>query len=189
MAHQDYVSKSNNKKNNPYKKSKDVEPKRFTLKVKIITLLTLVALAVFGYFLWTIKDNETSLPSDNNTLEQKQRLTQPKKSSIPDFDEDKDYEFMQGLKNKDVKGGEYETAEQKQYGLYCASFREYSRADTLKAKIAFAGVASKIKTKKGSNGTWHQVYIGPYPNKRAAEAEKHKLIRNKVPPCSLRAWK
>ncbi|MGJ8691570.1 MAG: SPOR domain-containing protein [Thalassotalea sp.] len=190
MAHQDYVSRQKNKKHNPYKKGKEAQPAKFSLKFKLIALTTLTALAVFSYLLWSIKDNEPSAQAPVIiSAEPKQAIKKRNTTDIPEFDEDKDYQFMEGLKHKNVKGGTYEAAELKQYGLYCASFREYQRADRLKAQIAFAGVASQIKTKQGTSGTWHQVFIGPYPNKRAAEADKHKLNRNKVPPCSLQTWK
>lgn len=187
MAHKDYVSRPANKKNNPYKPKQQQEAVGVSLKTKFIAVITLALLAGFAYFLWSIKDQKVDDAQIIETSENN-KINTPKTSSIPEYKDD-GLGYMNELKHKEVEGGKYETPKTSQYGLYCASFRQYSRAETLKAQIAFAGVASQIRTKTGSNGTWHQVLIGPYPNKRAGEAEKHKLIRNKVPDCTLRKWK
>jgi len=74
------------------------------------------------------------------------------------------------------------------YRLQCGSFRSMAQAESLKATIAFQGFESFIKQVKGKKSTWHQVYLGPFATKRAAEAARHKLQRAGLNYCEILYW-
>ena len=62
------------------------------------------------------------------------------------------------------------------------------QAQTLKAKIAFAGLVAEVKKTQGSNGIWYKVRLGPYETKRLAESDKNKLKRIKIMGCGIWLW-
>ena len=72
--------------------------------------------------------------------------------------------------------------------MQCGSFRTYPQAESLKAKIAFAGLISEIKETTGSSGIWYKVRLGPYKTKRQAESDKNKLKRVKIVGCGIWGW-
>ena len=72
--------------------------------------------------------------------------------------------------------------------MQCGSFRTHQQAETLKAKIAFAGLISEIKKTTGSNGIWYKVRLGPYETKRHAESDKNKLKRINIVGCGIWGW-
>ena len=73
--------------------------------------------------------------------------------------------------------------------MQCGSFKTQKQAETLKARIAFSGLEAQVKSVSGKNGTWHKVYLGPYPRKRLAEKDKHKLKRNNINYCQIWLWR
>ena len=72
--------------------------------------------------------------------------------------------------------------------MQCGSFRTLEQAQTLKAKIAFAGLVAEVKKTQGSNGIWYKVRLGPYETKRLAESDKNKLKRIKIMGCGIWLW-
>ena len=74
------------------------------------------------------------------------------------------------------------------YKMQCGSFRKRSQAEAMKAQIAFSGLVAKVSESSGKNGIWYKVALGPYPRKRMAEADKHKLKRNNITTCQIWLW-
>jgi len=187
MAHQDYVSRSSNKKNNPYKKSKGNEKaetqNNMPVKIKLIGAFTLIAITMFAYFLWSIKDNQA-----NPQAPTKSSTKQIETAELPAPPEEK-WTYVDGLKTKEIEVGEYEVKKTGPYAMQCGSFRSEAQAETLKAQIAFNGISSLIKSAKGKSGLWYKVVLGPYERKRTAEKDKHKLKNNKITGCQIWLWK
>lgn len=187
MAPQDYVSRSRTsaKKNTPYqKKTQEVIP-GVPLKTKLISLFTLLGISVFGYALWTIKDN-AAVPSTVIAPQHK-----PQKSAdnaLPEVPEEK-WAYMNELKTKQVEISEYEVKQTGPYQMQCGSFRTEKQADRLKAQIAFTGLEATIKRSQGKKFLYYKVILGPYPRKRLAEKDKHKLKNNKVNHCVIWSWR
>ncbi len=71
------------------------------------------------------------------------------------------------------------------YVMQCGAYKKAGQADARKLDIAFQGIKSEIRKKKGSS--WYRVVLGPYKLKRDAERDKHKLQRAKIEPCAI--WK
>ena len=187
MAHQDYVSRSSNKKNNPYKAKKGKDTSNhshvLSLKVKIIGLLTLFAIGAFSYFLWSIKDNQPT-PTPNKAVITKKTTT----TELPEPPVEK-WTYVDSLKSKEIEVGEYEVKDRGPWAMQCGAFRSSAQADRLKANIAFNGISSTVKTAKGKSGLWYKVVLGPYKRKRSAEKDKHKLRGNKISGCQIWLWK
>jgi len=185
MAHQDYVSRSNSakKKNNPYKKSQAEQPPILPTKVKLLAVFLLIGLLGFGYFLWSIKDIETEPVAQNKSIASKSKET----SELPRPPKEK-WQYMEELKTKEVEVGEYTVNEKGPWKMQCGSFKTHKQAEVMRATIAFAGLSAKVSSVKGSSGTWHKVYLGPYEKKRMAEKDKHKIKSRGVTTCQIWLW-
>lgn len=184
MAHQDYVSRTRTKNNkkSPYK-NKPESPQGLPAKVKLISLFLIVALPTFGYVLWSIKDNQPTTPT---AVEVKQKPPQ-KSTELPKPPEEK-WRYVDELKSKEVEVGEYEVKQKGPYKMQCGSFKTQKQANALKAKIAFAGLEAIVSKSVGTSATWYKVYLGPYPKKRGAEKDKHKLKNNGIHGCKIWNW-
>ncbi|REL28758.1 cell division protein FtsN [Thalassotalea euphylliae] len=181
MAPQDYVSRSNNKKRSPYKKQQ-AEATGMPMKVKLITLFTILAVAGAGYFLWFLKDVKPIA----HPVPKAPAVKATKKLPEPPAEK---WEYIDKLKQgTQIEGGHYEVEEKGPYKMQCGSFRKRSQAEAMKAQIAFSGLVAKVSESAGKNGIWYKVALGPYPRKRLAEADKHKLKRNNITTCQIWLW-
>lgn len=187
MAHQDYVSRSKSpkKKNNPYKKNQPEAAPGLPVKVKLIIALLVIALLGFAYLLWSIKDIE---PQATITPEASAKASTQKTTPLPTPPKEK-WQYMEELKSKEVEVGEYTVEEKGPYKMQCGSFKTEKQAQVMKATIAFTGLSAQISAVKGTNGTWHKVFLGPYARKRSAEKDKHKLKSNGITTCQIWLWK
>ncbi len=184
MAHQDYVSRSQNKKKSPYKTKAAPEP-TVTFKFKFILLLVLILIGGFGYGLWSIKDNKPQAIPERVMNTASKAVTE---KALPAPPKEK-WAYVDDLKSKEVEVGQYEVKNEGPYKMQCGSFRTKKQAEVLKATIAFSGLTSQVSAAKGSNGTWYKVFLGPYARKRQAEKDKHKLKSNNVNHCQIWLWK
>lgn len=171
MAHNDYISRKNTPKKNPYKKNQASQDDKFSLKNKLILLSTLILIGGFTYFLWNIKDKAPVEKIPQIIVKQEEVV-------LPEKHEEK-WGFMQDLKNKNVEKGEYDGENKTHptpYEIRCASFKSIERAESLKAQIAFTGLSAKIK----KVGSWYRVFLDGYENKRATQNDINKLKSNKL---------
>ncbi len=186
MSNQDYITRTpeKKKKNNPYKKSAPVAEPKSNIKIKLISVLSVLLIAGFVYGLWFLKTSPiTKEPTQVETT------TPTKKApSLPEPPKEK-WTYVENLKTKEIEVGEYEVKQNGPYRLQCGSFKTTERAETLKATIAFAGLEAAIIKSVGSNGTWYKVVLGPYSRKRLAEQDKHKLRNNSINRCQVLLWK
>jgi cell division protein FtsN len=63
------------------------------------------------------------------------------------------------------------------YSLQIASFKDYSKADHLKAQLTLQGYQVKISKHQNQKSVWYQVRLGPFQNKAAAFRVQKKLHR------------
>ncbi len=185
MAHQDYVAraKAPKKKHSSHKKQPEARP-GLPMKVKIITLIVLLAVIGFGYLLWYIKDIKPAPPVVSN----KTPTTTQQEGKLPEPPQEK-WQYMEELKSKEVEVGEYTVEAKGPYKMQCGSFKTSKQAQVMKANIAFSGLSAQISEVSGSNGTWYKVFLGPYNKKRSAEKDKHKLKSNGITTCQIWLWK
>jgi len=184
MAHQDYVSRAQNKKKSPYK-TKAAPQSIFTVKFKFVLLLLISLIGAFSYGLWTIKDKQpqatpVKIVKDKSQTVQEKSLPAPPKEK---------WAYVDSLKSKEVEVGEYEVKNKGPYKMQCGSFRTEKQAEVLKATIAFTGLTSQVSESKGQKGIYYKVFLGPYARKREAEKDKHKLKSNNVNGCQIWLWR
>ena len=177
MAHKDYVARGRSKKPTP------PLPKPSLPWLRIV--ITIILVAGFSYFLWSIKGTAPEVTS-NDVASTEQ--AQSEKDTMPDIPEE-EWEFIKSLPEFTV---EIEQKEQDQpivrRLMQCGSFRKNAQAQELKAKIAFQGLEAQVRSSKGSSGLWYRVILGPYDSKRVAEKDRHTLQRAKINGCKIWNW-
>lgn len=186
MSNQDYIARTpaKKKKNNPYKKNTPPPSPKVTVKAKLIGFIIIVLVIAFAYGLWFLKTS----PITKEPMQTVTTAPATKQPSLPKPPKEK-WTYVENLKTKKIEVGQYEVKQKGPYRLQCGSFKTTSRAETLKATIAFVGLEALIKKSIGSNGTWYKVVLGPYSRKRLAEQDKHKLRNNNVNRCQVLLWK
>ncbi|MBH0058383.1 SPOR domain-containing protein [Pseudoalteromonas sp. SWXJZ94C] len=172
MAQHDYINKKPaSRKNNKQTPAK----KPFPI---ILVVIAILLVSGFVYGLWFIKSN-----ADPKLVEKQANPVPPVKVVVP-----RTPEFIEEIRNHEIQV-EVKKLEQKgPYVMQCGSFRTHEQAESLKAKIAFAGLISEIKEASGTNGKWYKVRLGPYKTKRHAESDKNKLKRVRIVGCGIWGW-
>ena len=67
------------------------------------------------------------------------------------------------------------------YYLQVAAFQNPADADNLKARLALAGIESKIQTAQLPDGkTWHRVRVGPFSDQNELRASRDALKQNEL---------
>ncbi|ASM55372.1 hypothetical protein PNIG_a3481 [Pseudoalteromonas nigrifaciens] len=174
MAQHDYI----NKKPANRKKAKSAPAKK-PFPILLVLIVTLLV-AGFAYGLWFIKNN-----ADPELVEKQANPvpTTPVEVVVP-----RTPAFIKEIRNHEIQVEVKELEQKGPYVMQCGSFRTYLQAESLKAKIAFAGLISEIKETTGSSGIWYKVRLGPYKTKRQAESDKNKLKRVKIVGCGIWGW-
>lgn len=175
MAQHDFINKKpGNRKN------KKQPPKKKPFPI-LLLLFAIVLVGGFIFGLWYVKNN-----ADPALVEQQANPT--KAEPEPKIAKPRPPEFIKEIKEQEIQV-EVKKLEQKgPYVMQCGSFRTMSQAQTLKAKIAFAGLIAEVKKTTGSNGVWYKVRLGPYETKRLAESDKNKLKRSNIVGCGIWFW-
>ncbi|MGL4936722.1 SPOR domain-containing protein, partial [Shewanella sp.] len=98
--------------------------------------------------------------------------------------------YLNELENKNVEvdiPDVVSTRTPQQYQLQCASFRQESQANQMKAVIAFQGLEAQVRQIEGTTGMWYKVGLGPYETRRDAERKRHVLQKAGINGCQLLA--
>ncbi len=73
------------------------------------------------------------------------------------------------------------------YMLQAGSFRDYAKADRLKATVALLGLTARIqKVTIEGRGTWHQVRVGPFDSLRKLDQARARLQKQGIQPIVLK---
>tara|TARA_B100000809_G_C15058614_1_gene501538 strand:- start:115 stop:690 length:576 start_codon:yes stop_codon:yes gene_type:complete len=190
MANQDYVSRAPAKKKTNNRNSKKTAKKahKIPLKSKLVSLILIILISGFAYGLWSLKtDPSTKTPLVESIQTTTEIKSKNKVDELPELPKEK-WTYVKDLETKEIEVGEYEVKEKGPYKMQCGSFRTAKQAETLKANIAFSGLEAQVKSVVGKTGTWYKVFLGPYPRKRLAEKDKHKLKRNNINGCQIWFW-
>jgi len=183
MKNKDYVGQSNKRKKPPAKATQ-VARRPFPL-VRFVVVMALVA--GFAYFLYNINTNNPSSPQVVSETDKKE-TTRPEVRELPPPPTDEEWQFIEELENKQVDVTKDTLEAKGPFLMQCASFRNASDAQSLKAKIAFSGFESQVRATKGTTGIWHKVILGPFDKKRDAEKTRHILKRNNINGCAIWNW-
>lgn len=178
MAHKDYVARGRSKKQAP----PPPPPSLPWLRI----IITLILVAGFCYFLWSIKGTAPENTSNDQTVVDEQ--TQSDVNKMPDIPEE-EWEFIKSLPEFTVQIEHKEQDEPTVRRLIqCGSFRKKEQAQELKANIAFQGLEAQVRLSQGTSGVWYRVILGPYDSKRLAEKHRHTLQRAKINGCKIWNW-
>ncbi len=179
MKNKDYVSqkKQNNKRGAP-----SSAPKRPFPVVKLV--ISLIFIGAFAFGLNYIKNDSKEFVPEPEVIKKKKA-----EREIPPPPENEEWQFIDELKNKKVEVETEDLEDKGPFKMQCASFKNLDDAETLKARIAFAGFESQISTVNGQNGLWHKVVLGPFERKREAEKTRHILRRNEIRGCEIWLWR
>lgn len=113
----------------------------------------------------------------------------PKEVDIPEVDIP-EYDLHEELITKEIKIPAEDlklsgNLDKYYYLMSCGSFREKTRAEELKARIALTGNNSNIKAVMSKGETWYRVELGPFSRKRKAEGIRHRLEKNSISRCII----
>lgn len=150
-----------------------------------------IAVALGGVYYYQLE------PSTETEAPEKKKKEVPsaksKYKAVPAEEVEKpDFSYHDSLKKKEVEV----EAEDKSlpevnttagnYVLQCASFRQYTMAENLRAKIAMNGFEATVrKTTAKSGEDWYRVSLGPYKSKRNANSDRNQLERNGINGCRI----
>lgn len=131
-----------------------------------------------------VTNNPISVPVDEPTV-----VASPQKdpNALPPKPKE-EWTYLNELENKHVEvdlPNVVATRTPQQYQLQCASFRQESQANQMKAVIAFQGLEAQIRQIEGTTGTWYKVLLGPYGSKRDAERKRHVLQNAGINGCQI----
>ncbi|UJF19242.1 SPOR domain-containing protein [Vibrio sp. SS-MA-C1-2] len=99
------------------------------------------------------------------------------------------WSYIEELENKEVTVEAVDkTGSTHRYLMQCGAYKSKDQAEQRKAMIAFQGLNSQVKASTGTKGTWYRIILGPYPQKRKAEQDRHTLQRAKITPCAIWYW-
>ncbi|WP_261816474.1 SPOR domain-containing protein [Vibrio gallicus] len=176
MARKDYVKGGRA----PKKRSKKSAPAKKPWKAIILALILVLGLA---YLLFSLSQDpeppkqEISTPISKAPSQDDEVLPPPPKE---------EWDYVKTLPEREVKVvPKKEKLSAIPYVMQCGAYKSRAQAEERKMDIAFQGLSSEIRQRKGSS--WYRVTLGPYARKRQAEKEKHKLQRAKIEPCLI--WK
>ncbi len=175
-------------------------PARSFPYLPVIVVLALVA--GFGYFLWSIKgssDTQVTEPVQQPKKKTSQAQTaltpatkkaaKPDPNALPPMPQE-EWTYLEELENKEVEIDLPATGVVSSgiYQMQCGSFRQESQANEMKARIAFQGMEAQVRRSEGTNGIWYRVVLGPFPNKREAETNRHKMQKSGINTCQIWLW-
>ncbi|WP_076538503.1 SPOR domain-containing protein [Shewanella sp. UCD-KL21] len=186
-----------NKKPSPKKRS--ASKKRGAAQQKrsipyLPTLVVILLLGGFGYFLWFISGSSDDVTPESAPATQVVKKPTPKPTkkdpnALPPKPTEQ-WTYLEELENKsiDIEVPEDAMKSQGPYQMQCASFRKLAQAEEMKAVIAFQGLEAQVRATQGTTGVWHKVILGPFESKRAAERARHKLQRASINGCQIWLW-
>lgn len=158
--------------------------------VKVVVLVVLVV-AVFTAFLWFLRHGgEEQIPALDEPVTSETpapTVTAPDLDPLPEIPAER-WGYISELEQKQVEVEVPETAESRRRLMQCGSFRQFSDADNLRARIAMHGFESQVRESTGSNGRWYRVILGPFENLRAAQRVNNQLQRSGIYGCQIWLW-
>jgi cell division protein FtsN len=128
---------------------------------------------------------DTASEVDTRLMPENESLEQTELPELPVLGEE-EWEYIDSLPDFSVEVDATEVLKKpKPSNMQCGSFRTKSRAEELKAKIAFQGLESRVLQSNGANGIWYRVVLGPYERVRLAESHRTLLRKGNIRGCKI----
>lgn len=184
-----------NRKRPPVKKKPSTKSPKKSSRANVapvswqLVVITLALVAALIWFLYSIagSKNKQSVVEKPVPVVTEKMQQQIDRDGIPELPKDQ-YSYPDVLENQEVEVDVPERELGPPKLMQCGSFRSETDAQTLKARIALAGLESQVRRSEGRNGVWYRVILGPYATKREAERDRHKLQRAQVHYCEIWNW-
>jgi len=152
-------------------------------------VLVLLLISVFIFFL-VFLDN--SAPEENNKtlpVSKKSKPTKPKRQNKKP--EQPRFDFYTILPETEIIVPDYEIntrsreeqlgkSKSTKYLMQAGSFRDFSEADKLRARLALMGIESRVEKARVGNATWNRVKMGPYSQSSSVSTIKKRLKSNGI---------
>lgn len=115
--------------------------------------------------------------------------TAAKQKTIPEEETKSRFDFYTLLPELEVIIPESEIREEQKrmapkddvrYLIQVGSFREYSEADSLKARLALLGIEAEIQSVSSNDEAWLRVRVGPFTNTRELNKIRNRLHSNNI---------
>jgi len=194
----DYANRKPRGSNKARTPSRKNAPRRAFPYLPVVMVLALII--GFSYFLWSINGSSAD-PVTTKPAQQAKNNAQPvippegnkakpvitkDPNALPPKPQE-EWTYLEELKNKEVKVDLPQSGiiSSGIYQMQCGSFRKESQANEMKVRIAFQGSVAQVSRSEGSNGIWYRVVLGPFPNKREAEHNRHKMQRAGLNGCLI----
>ena len=172
-------------------KKKKAEPlkNRFS---NALSFLTGLAIGLFAAVIVYFYEHNATIVSNNSLLVSeptKENITDNKNESIAQLPEPQ-FDFYKILPSKEVSISEWESVEEEDlnnqeeqqpvmFVLQVGSFKQYTSADQIKAKLALMGVTANIqRVVINGQDIRHRVRIGPYKNTKKLQQDRDRLLAN-----------
>ncbi len=158
-------------------------------------LMVVVVIAMFVAFLLFLRDSGTDKTGPKPVAQKKAATTVKVKKKTPakakQQSEEPRFDFYTILPEKEVVVPDYEQktrtreesvgkAKSSKYLLQAGSFRDFSEADKLRARLALMGIESRVEKAKVGAVTWHRVKMGPYSRMSSVNTLKSRLRQNGI---------
>ena len=153
-------------------------------------ILTVVLISLFVYFLVFLSNSTPEAKSGKKTKsitvsKQTKKAKQPPKHQNKKPEEPR-FDFYTILPETEIIVPDYEIntrsreeqlgkAKTSKYIIQAGSFRNFSEADKLRARLALMGIESRVEKAKVGNATWNRVKIGPYTRSSSVSVIKKRL--------------
>lgn len=157
--------------------------------------MVVVVIAMFVAFLLFLRDSGTDKAGPKPAAQKKSATTVKVKKKTPAKAkpqlEEPRFDFYTILPEKEVVVPDYEQktrtreesvgkAKSSKYLLQAGSFRDFSEADKLRARLALMGIESRVEKAKVGAVIWHRVKMGPYSRMSSVNTLKSRLRQNGI---------
>jgi cell division protein FtsN len=165
--------------------------------------MVLVLIIGFSYFLWSINGSSDTAVATGSTQQPKtktlpavasktstaEKVINKDPNALPPKPQE-EWTYLEELENKQVEIDLPQSGVVSSgiYQMQCGSFRKEAQANEMKARMAFQGAEAQVRRSEGTNGVWYRVVLGPYPNKREAEHNRHQMQGAGLNGCMIWLW-
>lgn len=156
-------------------------------------LLIILLVALFVFFLVFLRNSALEVRQDQQTkpIAVSKKTNKPKPEHQDKKPKEPQFDFYTILPETEVIVPDYEIntrsreerfrqAKATKYILQAGSFRNFSAADTLKARLALMGIESRVEKTKVGTVLWNRVKMGPYSRPSSVSVIKKRLRDNGI---------
>lgn len=158
-------------------------------------LLIVLLIALFVAFLFFLRGSGSEIEKQTKQVSPLSDVKKLKKAATPKHQNKEPveprFDFYTILPETEIEVPDYEIntrsreerigkAKASKYILQAGSFREFTEADKLRARLALIGIESRVEKAKIGRVVWNRVKIGPYSRSSSISLIKKRLKNNGI---------